>query len=63
MDTLILKLEVFKLNFKTVLGLFSARNSLVHRFNGLLCFCKSCSQLILASFQLINPPKSFSLEL
>ena len=63
MNTLILKLKVFKLSLKPLLGLFSADNLLVESLNGLLSLSQSTSQLLLAALKLINPAKAFSLKL
>jgi hypothetical protein len=63
MNTLILKLKVFKLSLKPLLGLFSAENLLVESLNGLLSLSQSTSQLLLAALKLINPAKAFSLKL
>jgi hypothetical protein len=63
MNTLILKLKVFKLSLKPMLGLFSADNLLVESLNGLLSLSQSTSQLLLVALKLINPTKAFGLKL
>merc|ERR1712241_80173 len=61
MDPLVLELQIFKLSFKTVLGLLSAGNLLVQGLNCLLSLLDTGAQLVLATLKLINTSKTFSL--
>jgi hypothetical protein len=63
MDTLVLKLKVLQLSFKSVLGLLSGCNLLVDGFNGFLGFNQPDREFLLAALQLINAAKTLSLKL
>merc|ERR1719210_2158219 len=54
MHSLILKLDVLKLSFKTVLGLLSAGDLLVQSFNGLFSLLQAGIQLLPTSIKFIN---------
>merc|ERR1712241_313206 len=62
MNSFIFKLQVLKLSFKTMFGLFSTCHFLVQAFNGFFSFKESGRQFLLSTFKFINTSKSFSLK-
>merc|ERR1712165_671676 len=62
MDSLILKLKIFKLSFKAMFGLLSTGHLLVQAFNGFFSLIKTGRQLLFATLKLINTSKAFCLK-
>merc|ERR1719237_1004929 len=62
-STLILHLEILKLNLDAVLGLLGGSNLGVERVNGLLGFVNTSAKLRLVALELVDAAKSLSLEL